>query len=94
MTVLATTNRLFLLSETQIHSTVNDCLLTWREHLHENHLKLTFYLRISHNRDSVKQESCTCLNNNNKKKAVSLSPVQVEFVGQHPPVVASGLWCI
>lgn len=26
--------------------------------------------------------------------SVSLSPVQVEFVGQHPPVVASGLWCI
>lgn len=29
-----------------------------------------------------------------KKASASLSPVQVEFVGQHPPVIASGLWCI
>lgn len=27
-------------------------------------------------------------------KCARASPVKVEFVGQHPPVVASGLWCI
>lgn len=47
-------------------------MLTWREDLHETHLKLTFYWRISPDRDSMNQESCMCLNNNNTKKTVCL----------------------
>lgn len=59
MTVLATTNCLFLLFKTDIHRTVNKCMLTLRV-LRENYLKLTFYWKTFYNIWKYWMNACVC----------------------------------